>query len=118
MTWGRQNSESEAFEQMDYSLDKGVNFFDTGIALFLYSIKVKIRPPEIGFASLSLTNTSAPTLKVNLDDRAMSLFFSLFNRYLSLDRNERGISPLAPVSSRRTKIHDLEFYRKFMSFFF
>lgn len=29
MTWGRQNSENEAFEQMDYSLDKGVNFFDT-----------------------------------------------------------------------------------------
>ena len=29
MTWGRQNSEKEAFEQMDYSLDQGVNFFDT-----------------------------------------------------------------------------------------
>ena len=29
MTWGRQNSETEAFEQMDYSLDQGVNFFDT-----------------------------------------------------------------------------------------
>ena len=29
MTWGRQNSEYEAFEQMDYSLDHGVNFFDT-----------------------------------------------------------------------------------------
>ena len=29
MTWGRQNSESEAYEQMDYSLDQGVNFFDT-----------------------------------------------------------------------------------------
>ena len=29
MTWGRQNSEAEAFEQMDYSLDHGVNFFDT-----------------------------------------------------------------------------------------
>ena len=29
MTWGRQNSESEAYEQMDYSLDHGVNFFDT-----------------------------------------------------------------------------------------
>ena len=29
MTWGRQNSEVEAFEQMDYSLDQGVNFFDT-----------------------------------------------------------------------------------------
>jgi len=29
MTWGRQNSEKEAFEQMDYALDQGINFFDT-----------------------------------------------------------------------------------------
>jgi aryl-alcohol dehydrogenase-like predicted oxidoreductase len=29
MTWGEQNSQEEAFDQMDYSLDKGVNFFDT-----------------------------------------------------------------------------------------
>ena len=29
MTWGTQNSEKDAFEQMDYSLSKGVNFFDT-----------------------------------------------------------------------------------------
>ncbi len=29
MTWGEQNSESEAFEQMDYALTQGVNFFDT-----------------------------------------------------------------------------------------
>lgn len=29
MTWGEQNTESEAFEQMDYALDQGVNFFDT-----------------------------------------------------------------------------------------
>jgi aryl-alcohol dehydrogenase-like predicted oxidoreductase len=29
MTFGNQNSEYEAFEQMDYALDKGVNFFDT-----------------------------------------------------------------------------------------
>ena len=29
MTFGNQNSEQEAFEQMDYALDKGVNFFDT-----------------------------------------------------------------------------------------
>ena len=35
MTWGTQNSEKDAFEQMDYSLDKGVNFFDTAE---LYSI--------------------------------------------------------------------------------
>ncbi len=35
MTWGTQNSEKDAFEQMDYSLDQGVNFFDTAE---LYSI--------------------------------------------------------------------------------
>lgn len=29
MTWGRQNTEQDAFEQMDYALDQGVNFFDT-----------------------------------------------------------------------------------------
>jgi aryl-alcohol dehydrogenase-like predicted oxidoreductase len=29
MTWGSQNSEAEAFAQMDYSLERGVNFFDT-----------------------------------------------------------------------------------------
>lgn len=29
MTWGRQNTQDEAFEQMNYALDQGVNFFDT-----------------------------------------------------------------------------------------
>ena len=29
MTWGEQNSQKDAFEQMDYALDKGINFFDT-----------------------------------------------------------------------------------------
>lgn len=29
MTWGSQNTEAEAHEQMDYALDQGVNFFDT-----------------------------------------------------------------------------------------
>ena len=29
MTFGEQNSQEEAFEQMDYAVEKGVNFFDT-----------------------------------------------------------------------------------------
>ncbi|ATN33771.1 aldo/keto reductase [Rhizobium sp. ACO-34A] len=29
MTWGSQNSEAEAFAQMDYAFDQGINFFDT-----------------------------------------------------------------------------------------
>ena len=35
MTWGTQNSEQDAFEQMDYSVSKGINFFDTAE---LYSV--------------------------------------------------------------------------------
>jgi aryl-alcohol dehydrogenase-like predicted oxidoreductase len=35
MTWGEQNSRDQAFEQMDYALSRGINFFDTAE---LYSI--------------------------------------------------------------------------------
>ena len=38
MTWGEQNTENEAFEQMDYSMEQGVNFFDTAE---YYSVKGK-----------------------------------------------------------------------------
>ena len=38
MTWGEQNSESEGYEQMDYALDKGVNFWDTAE---IYSVPPK-----------------------------------------------------------------------------
>ena len=29
MTWGQQNTESEAHEQLDYALAQGINFIDT-----------------------------------------------------------------------------------------
>jgi len=35
MTYGQQNTEAEGFEQMDYALEQGINFFDTAE---LYSI--------------------------------------------------------------------------------
>ena len=38
MTWGEQNSTNEAFEQMDYALENGVNFWDTAE---LYSVPPK-----------------------------------------------------------------------------
>lgn len=37
MTWGEQNTEAEAHEQMDYALERGVNFWDTEE---LYSIPI------------------------------------------------------------------------------
>lgn len=38
MTWGQQNTQAEGFEQMDYALEHGINFFDTAE---LYSIPPK-----------------------------------------------------------------------------
>ena len=35
MTWGEQNSQEEAFQQMDYAVERGINFFDTAE---LYSV--------------------------------------------------------------------------------
>jgi aryl-alcohol dehydrogenase-like predicted oxidoreductase len=45
MTWGRQNTEAEGHEQMDYALDQGINFFDTAE---LYPI-----PPQQEFHALT-----------------------------------------------------------------
>ncbi len=38
MTWGEQNTQNEGFQQMDYALDQGINFFDTAE---LYAIPPK-----------------------------------------------------------------------------
>ena len=38
MTWGEQNTQDEGFEQMDYAIDQGVNFWDTAE---IYSIPMR-----------------------------------------------------------------------------
>ena len=40
MTYGKQNTQEEAFEQMDYALKQGINFFDTVVIyqLALYGV--------------------------------------------------------------------------------
>lgn len=38
MTWGKQNTEAEGHEQMDYAVEKGINFFDTAE---LYAVPVE-----------------------------------------------------------------------------
>jgi len=42
MTWGEQNTQKDAFQQMDYALDQGVNFFDTA-ELYAVPMKPKTR---------------------------------------------------------------------------
>ncbi|MDB4134673.1 aldo/keto reductase [Flavobacteriaceae bacterium] len=40
MTWGNQNSEKEAFEQLDLSVERGVNFIDTAE---LYPVQAEVK---------------------------------------------------------------------------
>ena len=44
MTWGQQNTESEGHQQMDYALDKGINFFDTAE---MYAVPQKKRDARV-----------------------------------------------------------------------
>ena len=39
MTWGEQNNQSEAFEQMNYALDKGINFLILLKYILLHALK-------------------------------------------------------------------------------
>ena len=48
MTWGEQNTQNEAFEQMDFALDQGVNFWDTAE---LYAV------PPVSYTHLTLPTT-------------------------------------------------------------
>ena len=60
MTWGEQNTQNEAFEQMDYALSKGVNLWDTAE---LYSIPPK--PETFGHTELIIGNWFKKTKKRN-----------------------------------------------------
>ena len=60
MTWGEQNTQNEAFEQMEYALNKGVNFWDTAE---LYSIPPK--PETFGHTELIIGNWFKKTKKRN-----------------------------------------------------
>ena len=51
MTWGEQNSQEEAFEQMDFSLENGVNFWDTAE---LYAVPPKLKLLVIQRRSLEI----------------------------------------------------------------
>ena len=57
MTWGEQNTQKDAFTQMDYAVAHGVNFFDTAE---LYAIPPRAetcgRTEEIGSSTLSYGN--------------------------------------------------------------
>lgn len=56
MTWGNQNTEDEGFAQMDYALDRGINFFD---AAELYPVPAT--PERYGHTETIIGNWFAKT---------------------------------------------------------
>ena len=60
MTWGEQNTQEEGFEQMNYALDQGVNFWDTAE---LYSVPPK--KETFGHTEIVIGNWFKKTKKRN-----------------------------------------------------
>ena len=60
MTWGEQNTQEEGFEQMDYALDQGVNFWDTAE---LYAVPPKAE--TFGHTEIIIGNWFQKTKKRN-----------------------------------------------------
>ena len=59
MTWGEQNSKADGFEQMDYAIDNGVNFWDTAE---IYAIPMR----EETYGAVSYTHLRAHETVMNL----------------------------------------------------
>jgi aryl-alcohol dehydrogenase-like predicted oxidoreductase len=57
MTWGEQNTEKDAFEQMDYAVEHGINFFDTA-ELYAVPMKPETRAKTILFLFVVFKNHS------------------------------------------------------------
>jgi len=51
MNWGEQNDQNQAFEQLDYAIDVGINFVDTAE---MYSVPPK--PETYGFTETYIGN--------------------------------------------------------------
>ena len=60
MTWGEQNTQAEGFEQMNYALNQGVNFWDTAE---IYSIPPK--QETFGHTEIIMGNWFEKTKKRN-----------------------------------------------------
>ncbi|MGF1527661.1 MAG: aldo/keto reductase, partial [Candidatus Competibacterales bacterium] len=48
MTWGEQNSEAEAHAQLDYALDRGVNFIDPA-EIYYVPARAEAQPRTAGY---------------------------------------------------------------------
>ncbi len=85
MTWGEQNTEKEGFEQMDFALNQGVNFWDTAE---IYSIPM--REETYGETERIIGNWFKKTKKRNEIVLATKVCGNTSNKYIRGGGNNFG----------------------------
>jgi aryl-alcohol dehydrogenase-like predicted oxidoreductase len=90
MTWGEQNSEKEGFEQMDFALSQGVNFWDTAE---IYSIPM--REETYGETERIIGNWFQKTKKRNEIVLATKVCGNTSNKYIRGGGNSFGKKKIA-----------------------
>ena len=86
MTWGEQNTQEEGFEQMNYALDQGVNFWDTAE---IYSIPM--REVTYGETERIIGNWFQKTNKRNDIVLATKVCGNTSNKYITYYHNSAVI---------------------------
>ena len=109
MTWGEQNSEKEGFEQMDFALSQGVNFWDTAE---IYSIPM--REETYGETEKIIGNWFQKTKKRNDVVLATKVCGSTSNKYIRGGWNsfvKKKIKEALDESLRRLKTDYIDLYQ-------
>ena len=109
MTWGEQNSEKEGFEQMDFALSQGVNFWDTAE---IYSILM--REETYGETERIIGNWFQKTKKRNDIVLATKVCGNTSNKYIRGGGNSFGKKKIAEAldeSLRRLKTDYIDLYQ-------
>ena len=109
MTWGEQNSEKEGFEQMDFALNQGVNFWDTAE---IYSIPM--REETYGETERIIGNWFEKTKKRNEIVLATKVCGNTSNKYIRGGGNSFGkkkITEALDESLKRLKTDYIDLYQ-------
>ena len=109
MTWGEQNSEKEGFEQMDFALSQGVNFWDTAE---IYSIPM--REETYGETEKIIGNWFQKTKERNDVVLATKVCGNTSNKYIRGGGNSFGkkkITEALDESLRRLKTDYIDLYQ-------
>ena len=96
MTWGEQNTQADAFEQMDFAVEAGVNFFDTAE---MYPTN-PLRRETAGRTRPRLVAITAPAIRDALCRRAFGATHATDRRnpWRAPHGSDTGDAPLATVT--------------------